>query len=150
MKWDSYFLDIANTVREKSKDPSTKVGVVIVGPDKQIVSTGFNGFPRAVNESSSERWERPTKYDYVEHAERNAIYNAARHGIALRGCMLYMVGLGPPTIPCFDCARAIIQSGITLVIGRSFKPVPDRWLKNLKGAQSMLTEAGVVCLEEQP
>lgn len=147
MGWDSYFLSIANIVREKSKDPSTKIGVVIVGPENQIVSTGFNGFPRGIDESIPERWERPGKYAFVEHAERNAIYNAARHGIALRHCTLYLVGLGPPTVPCTDCARAVIQSGISRVVGKSFRVVPERWEEDLRVAHSMLIEGGIDLLE---
>lgn len=145
--WDGYFLNIAEVVRGKSKDPSTKIGAVIVGPENQILSTGFNGFPRGVDETLLVRWERPAKYDYVEHAERNAIYNAARHGIALRGCTLYFVGMGPPTTPCTDCARATIQSGITRVVSRPFKELPEHWFDNLQRAAIMLDEAGVELVE---
>lgn len=141
--WDDYFLNIADAVKEKSKDPSIKVGAVIVGPEHQIVSTGFNGFPRGVNELIPGRWERPRKYEYVEHAERNAIYNAARHGVVLRGCVMYMVGFGSHA--CADCARAIIQSGIVRLVGRS-SPIPQRWENNFGTAEIMLNEAGVEVL----
>ena len=76
MNWDQYFFDIVNVVKEKSKDRSTKVGAIIVGPDQGVRSTGFNGFPRGVNDNVDARHERPAKYLYTEHAERNAIYNA--------------------------------------------------------------------------
>ena len=78
--WNEYFMAMARLVAKKSKDPSMQVGVVIVGPDHEVRSTGFNGFARGVNENYSSRWGRPAKYKWVEHAERNAIYNAARMG----------------------------------------------------------------------
>lgn len=146
--WDKYFIDIAETVRLKSKDPSTKVGAVIVGPEQQIISTGYNGFPRGVYDYD-ERWERPAKYAYVVHAELNAILNAARHGIALRDCDLYLVGFGPPTVPCTNCAKAIIQVGIKKVIGKSYKPAPENWMDSLDRAREMLDESNVEMVEFQ-
>ena len=148
MNWDEYFIEVADTIRRKSKDPSTKVGAVLIGPERQIISTGFNGFPRGISEIAAERWERPAKYGYVEHAERNTIYNAARHGIAIRGSTLYLVGMGPPTLPCIECTKAIIQSGVVRVVGAGFKPlttgpnVPD-WAADLEFSASLLREAGV-------
>lgn len=127
MPWDTYLISIAMAVAAKSKDPSTKVGAVIVGEHHNILSTGFNGFPRGVRETvkhtdgevseytlDAERWERPAKYLRVEHAERNAIFNAARHGVRLEGASMYM---NWEPCPCTDCARAIIQSGIVEVVG---------------------------------
>ncbi len=149
MDWASYFINIANTVREKSKDPSSKIGAVIVGPEKQIISTGFNGFPRGIDETDLTRWERPIKYQFVEHAERNAIYNAARHGIAVRGCAMYIVGFGPPTVPCVECAKAVIQSGITRVVGYAMKGVPKSWIADLAFANDLLIEAGVTVEEHE-
>ena len=143
MTWSDYFLSIAEAVRQKSKDSKTKVGAVIVGPDRQVLSTGFNGFPRQIREDIPSRWEKPTKYSYVEHAERNAIYNAARHGVALKGCTLYMVGFGPPNVPCTDCARGVIQAGIIKVVGRPAAPATGYWKDDLILASSMLTEAGI-------
>ena len=143
LDWTTYFLNIADVVRSKSKDPSTQVGAVIVGPNNQIVSTGFNGFPRGIREGDRKRWEKPLKYKYVEHAERNAIYNAARHGIALEGCRMYLIGFGPPNVPCTDCARAVIQSGIISVYGRPSKPASEVWQDDLAVAYEMLVEAGV-------
>ena len=141
--WDNYFLEIADVVRRKSKDISTKCGAVIVGRDKQIVSTGFNGFPRGIDETDPKRWTRPLKYQFVEHAERNAIYNAARFGIALDGCTLYLFGMGPPTSPCIECAKAVIQSGIVRVVGRAYKVVPETWVDDFAFAGTLLSEAGV-------
>jgi dCMP deaminase len=109
--WDHYFLDICAVVARRSKDPSTKVGCVIVGPAHEIRSTGYNSLPRHIRDDVPERFERPTKYLWFEHAERNAIYNAARAGTALEGCSLYA-----DLMPCMDCARAIVQAGIVEVI----------------------------------
>jgi len=122
MTWDEYFIRQAMLIAEKSKDPSTKVGCVIVGEDNEILSTGFNGFPRGVEEGKfvklytpiSQRWERPEKYKWVEHAERNAIYNAARNGIRLKNARAY---LNWEPVPCSDCARAFIQAGIKEIVG---------------------------------
>jgi len=144
VEWDDYFIGICGHVRSKSKDPSSKIGAVLVDEDHGIVSTGYNGFPRGVEEDGRVyRWARPLKYSYVEHAERNAIYNAARHGTRTKGCTLYFIGFGPVTVPCTDCTRAVIQSGIVRVVGAAFKPIPDGWKDSLSLSSSMLAEAGV-------
>ena len=140
MQFDDYHIDIAKVVSTKSKDPSSKIGAVIVGPEKQIVSTGFNGFPRNIDETDLLRWERDIKYKFIEHAERNAVYNAARHGISLRGCTMYVYGA---VAPCTECAKAIIQSGITRVVIFVVKEVPDRWISDVLFARALLTEAGI-------
>ena len=146
MTWDDYFIEIANVVRRKSKDPSSQIGAVIVGPEKQIISTGYNDFPWGVK-NTDERWKRPLKYEYIVHAERNAIYNAVKHGISLRHSTLYLVGMGPPTYPCIDCAKSIIQSGIERIVGAGFKPLPENWIENLRKSKEMLDEAGIVFQE---
>jgi dCMP deaminase len=146
--WDEYFLAIAEVVRTKSRDRQTKIGAVIVDEDNQIVATGYNGFPRGVS-YSEERLRRPdpnhplgnmqeSKYDFFEHAERNAIFAAARRGIPLKGCRLYLAG---KHFSCLDCARAIIQTGISSV----FMPEPD--LSNaaykFQTALNLFEESGV-------
>jgi len=136
-KWDKRFTDLAIHVSGWSKDRSTKVGCVIVGPHHEVRSLGYNGFPRGVDDDSDERHERPAKYLWTEHAERNAIYNAARCGIALEGCVLYV-----PWHPCTGCARAIVQSGITeVVVG--LHTTPANWIEECKVAAIILTEGGV-------
>jgi len=141
IEWDRYFINLVKEVSKKSKDRSTKVGAVIVGPDNQIVSTGFNGFPIGVNDDVEERHERPAKYDWTEHAERNAIYLAARRGgVPLEGCTMYL--MYAPS-PCVRCSRAVIQVGIKELV------VPDEneWNGTLdcefERALEMLKEAGV-------
>ena len=88
MNWDEYFINIAEQVKLKSKDKNTQIGVVIVGKDNSIVSTGYNSFPRGIDDNIDERQEKPEKYFWFEHAERNAIYNAARIGVSTLGTTL--------------------------------------------------------------
>lgn len=129
-----------------SKDPSTQVGVLLIDPiSRSPLGNGYNGFPRGVNDDVPERWERPAKYLWCEHAERNAIYNAAKLGIRCGGAWLYM-NFAPT--PCSDCARAIIQSGIVKVIGpnRPFSGVGAGVHYHLSESATMLHEAGVEVL----
>jgi len=109
--WDKYYLDICRAVAARSKDPNTQLGCVIIGPAHEIRSTGYNSFPRGIRDDIPERLARPAKYLWIEHAERNAICNAARAGTATEGCTLYV-----EIMPCMDCARAIVQAGIRSVV----------------------------------
>lgn len=142
VSWDEMFILQAALIAQKSKDPSTKVGCVIVGDDNAILSMGFNGFARGVDESDPKRWKRPEKYNWVEHAERNAIYNAARHGINLHGARAY---LNWEPKPCADCTRALIQAGIKEIIGpnRAFAGKGAGKHYSIDHADIMLREAGV-------
>ena len=133
--WDEKHLSLSKEVASWSKDKSTKVGAVIIGEDNEVVSIGYNGFPRGVNDDIDERHQRPEKYKWTEHAERNAIYNFARR--FLKGTKIFL-----PWIPCADCARAIIQCGISEVITDNIE-IPDRWKDNFKTSIMMLEEAGV-------
>jgi len=90
-KWDVRFLELALHISQWSKDPSTKVGCVVVGPDREIRSTGFNGFPRGINDSIDRLSDREQKYPLICHAEENAIMHAARIGISLKGCRVCAV-----------------------------------------------------------
>jgi len=143
MTWDELFILQATVIAQKSKDPSTKVGCVIVGDDNAILSMGFNGFPRGVDEHNPARWKRPEKYNWVEHAERNAIYNAARHGINLSGSRAY---LNWEPKPCADCTRALIQAGIKEIVGpnRPFSGKGAGKHYSIDHADVMLREAGVI------
>ena len=147
-KWNYRFMEIALHISTWSKDKSTKVGCVVVGPDKEIRAQGYNGFPRGVNDDLMERQERPIKYAFYEHAERNAIYNAGLFGASLRNCTLYVT-----MPPCADCARAIIQSGIKQVY--FLAPAPDatkvqtagNWRETVAVSFEMFKEAGVKAIE---
>jgi len=142
MSWDELFILQAALIAQKSKDPSTKVGCIIVNDDNVILSTGFNGFPRGIEEDWKDRWTRPEKYFWVEHAERNAIYNAARNGIKLYGARAY---LNWEPKPCADCTRALIQVGIKEIIGpdRKFKGKGAGKHYSIEHSDQMLYEAGV-------
>lgn len=150
LKHIQYCLDIAEVTSRLSKDRSTKVGAVISTPDGRILSTGYNGFPRGVNDDRNERHSRPAKYLWTEHAERNAIYNAAYQGIKLEGTALF-INWRPPV--CADCARAVIQSGIRSVYGTEqyFPGHKDgNWRTHLGVAFEMFAEAGVTLWKVYP
>lgn len=144
MGWDEYFCSLIAVVAKKSKDPTTKHGCVIVGPEHEIRSTGYNGMPRGVDDNIPARSERPEKYLWFEHAERNAIYNAARNGTPLSGCVLYITGW-----PCVDCTRALIQVGIKGVIihDLNIESTKERWGDSIKRSKVMLEETGVFVCE---
>src|SRR3954451_22496537 len=109
--WDQYYLDICKVVAERSKDPNTQIGCVVIGPNHEIRSTGYNSFPRGIRDDVPERLVRPAKYLWIEHAERNAICNAARAGTATDGCTIFV-----EISPCMDYARAVVQAGIKHVV----------------------------------
>lgn len=134
--WDARFLELAHVISTWSKDRSTKVGAVVVGPHRELRSTGYNGFPRGVDDTVEDRHERPRKYLFAEHAERNAIYFAALNGVRLEGCTLYVT-----MFPCADCARAAISAGIKRVVA----PKPERpdWAEQHEAARIMFMEAGI-------
>lgn len=142
MDWDQYFISMCYFVAMKSKDPSTKVGCVIVGEDNEVVSTGFNSFPRLLNDDIPERAHRPLKYMFIEHAERNAIANAARIGASTKDCKAYMLWY-----PCVECARMVIQSGIKEVIIHKEFPGNEQhvghWQESMVVGEQMLQECGV-------
>lgn len=122
-----------------SKDPCKKVGAIILAPESmQILSLGYNGMPRNVDETRTERWERPMKYKYVEHAERNALYNAVRHGTPLEGSIAIV-----SMYPCCDCARGLIQSGIRMIITKEPQWDHERWGDDFKISCEMFMEADV-------
>lgn len=140
MRWVEYFRTLAHTVKLKSKDENTQIGAIIVGKDKEIVSTGYNSFPRGLDDTIRERQQRPEKYFWFEHAERNAIYNAARIGVSTKGCTMYL-SCG---IPCSDCARGIINAGITRIFcERGDVTKGKHWEENYERSWAMLEEAGI-------
>jgi dCMP deaminase len=141
MEWDQYFIEMATLVSKKSKDRSTKVGCVIVGPNHEVRTTGYNGFCRGINDDIDERHDRPEKYFWVEHAERNAIYNAARNGIPLEGCTAYVSNL----LPCADCTRGMIQSGIKRIMFCSGE-ANEKWSESFQRSLIMAREAKVEML----
>ena len=113
ISWDEYFMGIASLSALRSKDPNTKVGACIVDDDNKVVSIGYNGMPKGVDESQLS-WNKgeglDSKYLYVCHAEFNAILNT-RNGSALKGCRLHVT-----LFPCNECAKACVQVGIKEII----------------------------------
>ena len=141
MNWKEYFRNIAHQVKLKSKDEKTQIGAVIVGEDNEIVSTGYNSFPRGIIDDISERQERPEKYFWFEHAERNCIYNAARIGVSTLGTTMYMTC----GISCADCARAIISAGVEKIVLRSGKgAMSPKWQESAERSNQMFKEAGII------
>jgi dCMP deaminase len=139
--WDEYYLKVCRVIASRSKDPATQVGCVIVGPAHEIRSTGYNSFPRGIRDDVPERLERPEKYLWMEHAERNAIYNAARAGTPLEGCTIYI-----EIMPCMDCTRAIVQAGIREVVidaGRMNQYASEYYDQHFRSARVLLEEAGI-------
>lgn len=111
-KWEKRYLEIARQVASWSKDPSRKIGAVIVGNQGQIISQGFNGFSHGIADTPERYNDRETKYKYIVHAEANAIYNAIHNGASPSAATIFVTGL--PV--CHQCADAIIQTGIKRVV----------------------------------
>lgn len=133
--WTDYFLEMAHLVSSKSKDPSTKVGCVVITEDKVVAATGYNGLPRGV-EDKAERMERPAKYLWTSHAEENAVAQAARVGMKLKGGTAFVTHM-----PCSRCARTLIQAGIeNVVVDRGMTSMPQ---EEFDVAMQMFKEAGV-------
>ena len=140
--WNSYFMSLLGPIASRSLDPNTQVGVLVAGPEHEVRATGYNSLPRGV-EHFTERLERPEKYLWIEHAERNAIYAAAKVGTPLQGCTIYQ-----PLLPCMDCARGIIQAGIVRVVydlkrQDEFAKASPKWAPDFARVLVLLDEAGV-------
>ena len=138
-KFEKYFQLAKFNAELFSKDPTTKVGAILLKPDlSAVVSTGINGFPRKLCDTDPKRWERPTKYKYVTHAEVNAVANAARLGVSTDGCVA-IVSL----FPCKECAKILIQSGVSHI----YTEQPDfdnaQWGKEFEISKEMLDEVGI-------
>lgn len=132
--WDTRFLELAQHVSGWSKDPSTKVGAVIANEQHQVLSIGYNGFPRGVEDRMSRYNDRDTKLLFVAHAERNALDNAF---VDVRGATLYT-----SLCPCNECAKSIIQKGIKRVVTQP-PPVEKVELFKMYVTTQMFDEANV-------
>ena len=140
LNWDEYFMAMAHLAAFRSKDPNTQVGACIVNPDRRVVGLGYNGFPRGCDDDEYS-WEREgsfleTKYPYVVHAELNAILNSI---MTLKNCTIYV-----SLFPCNECAKAIIQSGISRVVYES-----DKYdgTEGNRASKKMFTDAGVELIQ---
>lgn len=142
MTWENYFHNIAHQIKLKSKDKYTQIGAVIVNNHRSIVSTGYNSFPRGINDDLPERQERPEKYYWMTHAEQNAVVNAARIGVSTEGCTMYLTC----GIPCADCAKTIINAGISRIVCEpdlSFGAHGNIWEEHAKRSLIMFDEANM-------
>ena len=136
-KWDLRFLEMARNAASWSKDPSTKVGAIIVDDDKRVISGGYNGFPKGVRDD--ERLDdRQEKYKIIVHAERNALLFANTN---VKNCHIYTY----PFLPCSVCAGMIIQAGIKRVV--SVKNNNLRWQQDFKVSRKMFQEAEIHVIE---
>lgn len=134
MTWDSFFIGMAEYVSTKSKDPSTRVGCVIVRPDNTVASVGFNGFPRGADDDVERmKADRDWKLARTLHAEINAVLSAYER---LSGCTAYVW----PMPPCSQCASTLAQSGITRVVALHPR---ERWAESCMDGRAMLDECGV-------
>lgn len=144
-KWNARYIELAKLVSTWSKDPSTQVGAVAIGEIGQILSTGYNGFPRGIEDTEDRLTTREIKYSYTVHAEMNAIYNASFSGVSLKNSTVYVYGL--PI--CSECAKGLIQAGVKNVVVDSSCMLSDaakeRWKQSWESSQSMFNESGVRC-----
>lgn len=143
--WDETFMHEAYWWARRSKDPRTKIGAVLVLPgDKDPISHGYNGFARCVDDNTMSRWERPEKYEWVVHAEDNAVLNCSRKGQSSKGSIMYTQG-----IPCTRCADACVQGGIVeVVVHKQWQEYEqkfgwDKWIDSAKRSQKKFAEAGI-------
>ncbi len=136
--WSPRWVEMARLVASWSKDPSTKVGAVVVDQTERLLGIGWNGFARGVEDSPERLNDRATKYKFVVHAEMNAILNAGYMGVPIAGSTMYVVGL-----PCCnECAKAIVQSGVSNVIMVLDKE-PENWRQSFEITEQMFNESGV-------
>lgn len=144
MQWHEYWFNMLEVVRQKSQDPSSKYGAVIVDGKNRVLSTGYNGIPRGL-EYKPTYYDRPDKYMYFVHAEQNAVFNAAAAGTRIEDSTMYV--LRPP---CVECSKAIVQCGIRRVIYKQEHSIveaerfaPDNWRHKMEAAHDILYLAGV-------
>lgn len=149
-RWDEYFLQMALVSARMSKDPSTKVGAVLVRKNT-VLSTGFNGFPRGIADNN--RLDvRHEKLDIIVHAEMNAVLAAARMGTAIEGSTIYVAATdgtqeiwgGPP---CVRCTVECMQAGVIEYVSRPIKTAPSRWQESLTKALCLIHEADLTFRE---
>lgn len=139
-KWDKRYINLAAHIAKWSKDPSRKIGAVAVGSKGQVLSQGYNGFPRGISDDDNMYQNKVTKYQRVVHAEMNCIYNATYNGTSLDGATLYIHGL--PV--CSECAKGIIQVGIKRVVTKEIDDsMPERWVESTQLTKQMFEESGV-------
>jgi dCMP deaminase len=139
-KWYKRYLRLAAEVATWSKDPNTQVGAVVVGSKGQILSQGYNGFPRGISDSNKRLNDRDIKLSLIVHAEMNAIFNASYSGVSLDGSTIFIHGLPA----CSECAKGIIQVGIKrVVVSKQCIEARPHWNDSWNKSKAMFAEAGV-------
>jgi dCMP deaminase len=154
-RWDRHFLQLCLDHARMSKDPSTRVGAVIIGPDREPVSDGFNGFPRGIADRPELLNNRDEKMRRIIHAEENAILNAVRLGHATKGCTLYLAATDDTGLvwggpPCSQCVLKIIHAGIVGIVSYPKKSIPSRWHADLEFSRALIDEVGLAYREVTP
>lgn len=140
ISWDDYFMTMVYLVAMRSKDESTHIGAVIVGPNNEIRATGYNSFPRGIDDTVPERQERPEKYFWFAHGEINAVVQAAMVGIPIGGCKIYT-----NCMPCTGCAKYLINAGIKEVIVDEAWDAnnAEKWIDEARRSREMFNESKV-------
>jgi dCMP deaminase len=139
-KWDSRFMKLAREISTWSRDPSTKIGAVIVNDERRILATGYNGFPRGIEDTEERLNDREQKYPLIVHGEMNALMNALYSGVSVKDTTLYVWGL--PV--CSECTKNVIQSGIKRVVITYPEHAPEKWRTQWNNmSKPMYQEAGV-------
>jgi dCMP deaminase len=143
--WDEQFMHDVYWWARRSKDPRTKIGALLVKPESKIpFSFSYNSLARKVDDNVATRWERPEKYEWVVHAEENAVLNCAREGHCSKGSIMYTQG-----VPCTRCADACIQGGIIeIVVHKQWQSYEkmfnwDKWIDSAKRSEQKFQEAGI-------
>lgn len=140
-KWYHRFLDLAQNIAGFSKDPSTRVGAVLIDDEHNIISMGYNGFPRGISDTQERLKNREIKYKYIVHAEINCLLSAGHN---INGCTLIIWPFGP----CENCMKMIIQTGVKrIVYPKASEELMARWNESLKFAEDMARETGVELVE---
>lgn len=140
VNWDIKFLKMAKEVATWSKDPSSQIGSICVGSKREILATGYNGFPRGIADTIDRLENRTLKYHFVVHAEMNVIYNATYNGVSLDGATMYVHGL--PI--CSDCAKGIIQVGIKRVVMPQIpQDIDEKWRISWALSKKLFREANI-------
>ncbi|AXH72814.1 MAG: deoxycytidylate deaminase [Caudoviricetes sp.] len=137
-RWDLHFIELAELVGKKSKDPSTKVGAIIVDKNNRIISTGYNGLPQKLQDTNNILLDRDRKLKQIIHAEENAIIFAKQD---LTNCVIYVW----PMNSCSSCASKIIQAGIKKVV--TITNTVDRWKNSFNITKESFKTAGVEFIE---
>jgi dCMP deaminase len=139
-KWDARFMRLAKEISTWSKDPSSKIGAVIVNNDRRILSTGYNGFPRGIEDTEERLNNKEEKYPRIVHGELNALLGALYNGVSVKDATLYVYGL--PV--CADCTKSVIQSGIRRVVINMAALDNEKWADQWdRLSKPMFQEAGV-------